>query len=63
VPARLRDAHVAAFTRHQVAGRGALLERTFVLPVLRGDGSEVPCRVRLEATKVAGRTVFLAWLA
>ncbi|EYR63146.1 serine/threonine protein kinase [Actinotalea ferrariae CF5-4] len=62
VPARLRDAHVAAFTRHQVAGRGAVLERDFVLPVLRGDGGEAPCRVHLEATKVSGRTVFLAWL-
>jgi PAS domain S-box-containing protein len=62
VPARLRDAHVAAFTRHQIAGRGAVLEREFVLPVLRGDGREVPCRMRLEVTEASGRTVFLAWL-
>ncbi|WP_225753126.1 ATP-binding protein [Actinotalea sp. Marseille-Q4924] len=62
VPPRLRDAHVAAFTRHQVAGRGTVIERDFVLPVLRGDGGEAPCRVRLEVTKVSGRTVFLAWL-
>lgn len=62
VPARLRDAHVAAFTRHQVAGRGPVLERDFVMPVLRGDGREAPCRVHLEVTDVSGRTVFLAWL-
>lgn len=62
VPARLRDAHVAAFTRHQVAGRSALVDRDFVLPVLRGDGTEAPCRMRLEVTEASGRTVFLAWL-
>ncbi|MBC7289930.1 MAG: ATP-binding protein [Actinotalea sp.] len=62
VPPRLRDAHVAAFTRYQVAGRSTGVDRDFVLPVLCADGREAPCRVRVETTKVSGRTVFLAWL-
>lgn len=61
VPERLRDAHVAGFTRHLATGESRLLGVPLDLPVLQPDGSEVQCLLLIESTTTdAGRLVFTA---
>ncbi|MFS0699589.1 PAS domain S-box protein [Cellulomonas sp. 179-A 4D5 NHS] len=48
VPPRLRDAHVAAFTRHLTTGRTRVIGTPVILPVLRADGSEIACRLLID---------------
>ena len=62
VPHRLREAHVAGFSRHLTTGEAHLLGRTLELPVLHADGTELLYRVRIdEGASVAGRRLYLAW--
>lgn len=63
IPPRLREAHVAGFTRHLVTGRRRILDQEIVLPALHRDGSEVTVRVRVERQHQNGATIFLAWIA
>lgn len=61
IPARLREAHVAGFTRYLATGRKKLLGTTAEVAVLRADGSEVAARLRLDEHPAPGdRTVFVA---
>jgi len=45
IPPRMRDAHVAGFTRHLLDGAGPYFGRWLELPALHRDGSEVPARI------------------
>jgi PAS domain S-box-containing protein len=63
VPPRLREAHVAGFTRHLTTGETHVLGVPLVLPVLRADGTELLCHFLIErAAAEVGRTVYLAWI-
>jgi len=63
IPPRLRDAHVAGFTRHQSTGETRVLGEPLTVPVLRADGSEVSCRLLLERSEDRrARPVYLAWI-
>lgn len=63
IPPRLREAHVAGFTRILTTGETRILGVPLVLPVLHADGREVPCRFVVErAPQSSGRSVYLAWI-
>lgn len=63
IPHRLREAHIAGFTRSVVSGLGELLGRPIALPALARDGSEIPITLTLTRhTARAGRHVYLARL-
>ena len=62
VPPRLREAHVAGFSRHLTTGKATLLGNPLELPVLHRDGRELPCRVLLERAEGTGRPVYLGWV-
>ncbi len=63
IPPRLREAHVAGFSRHMTTGEARILGMQLVLPVLAADGSELSCRFMVErAPSRGGRSVFLAWI-
>jgi PAS domain S-box-containing protein len=64
IPPRLRDQHVAGFTRHLATGEAHVLGVELELPVLRLDGREVMRRLMIEqVTAPAGRQVYVAWLS
>jgi PAS domain S-box-containing protein len=48
IPPRLREGHVAGFSRHLSTGEARLLGVPLELPVLRADGTEVRCGVLIE---------------
>lgn len=61
IPARLREAHVAGFSRHLSTGESHILGVSLELPVLRMDGTEVLCRFLVEQVGgTAGRSIYLA---
>jgi PAS domain S-box-containing protein len=61
VPPRLREAHVAGFTRHLSTGEVHVIGTPVTVPVLHADGHEVTCRLLIERTAVAhGRSMYLA---
>ena len=63
VPQRLREAHVAGFTRHLTTGEAHVLGVPLTVPVLRADGTEIMASLLVEAgPSPAGRAVYLAWL-
>lgn len=62
IPAHLRDAHIAGFTRQLVTGRSRLLDAEVELPALRADGTQVPLRITLTKQAVGDRAVFVAWI-
>ena len=63
IPPRLREAHVAGFSRHLTTGEARILGVPLVLPVLAADGSELSCRFLVErAPKRGSRSVYLAWI-
>lgn len=62
IPPRLREGHVAGFSRHLSTGEARLLGVPLELPVLRADGTEVRCGVLIEeAAADHGRRLYLAW--
>jgi PAS domain S-box-containing protein len=62
IPPRLREGHVAGFSRHLSTGEARLLGVPLELPVLRADGTEVRCGVLIEeAATEHGRRLYLAW--
>ena len=64
IPPRLRDQHVAGFTRHLATGVSHVLGVELDLPVLRLDGREVVRRLMIEQVSApAGRQVYVAWLS
>ncbi len=63
IPKRLREAHVAGFTRHLTTGEAHVLDVPLVLPVLRADGTELPASFLVQqAPTAAGRAVYVAWM-
>ena len=62
VPPRLREAHVAGFTRQLMTGQGRLIGHETQVPALRSDGSEVTVALRLMRQDVGDRTLFVAEL-
>jgi len=59
--ARLREAHVAGFTRHLTTGEAHVLGVPLVLPVLHADGREMEYRLLIERVPGSGdRAVFVA---
>lgn len=63
IPARLRDRHIAGFTRHLVEGTSHLLGRPASVPAMRRDGSEVEITLLIERRADPGaRALFLATL-
>ncbi|WNB86654.1 PAS domain-containing protein [Cellulomonas sp. ATA003] len=63
VPARLREAHVAGFTRHQSTGEARILGVPLTVPVLRSDGTQVTCHLLIESVEHgAGGSLYLAWI-
>jgi PAS domain S-box-containing protein len=64
IPLRLREAHVAGFTRHLTTGESHVLGVPLVLPVLRADGTELLCRFLIErAPQRSRRSVYVAWIS
>ena len=64
IPPRLREAHVAGFTRHLATGVAHALGVPLTLPVLCKDGSEIDCHFLVEqATATGGRSGYLAWIS
>ena len=62
VPPAWRERHVAGFSRNVSTGEMTILGDTLELPVLRADGSEVSCRVRIDRLSGSGqRMVYAAW--
>ncbi len=62
IPQRLREQHVAGFTRHLATGEVRMLGRQMDLPILRLDGREIVRRVLIEqAPAPPGRHVYVAW--
>lgn len=63
VPPRLREAHVAGFTRHLTTGETHVLGLRLQLPVLCADGGEILCSFLIErAAAEVGRAVYVAWI-
>ncbi len=63
IPHRMREAHVAGFSRVLTTGEAHILGVPLVLPVLHADGRELPCRFLVErAPHSSARSVYLAWI-
>ncbi|HEV7209085.1 MAG TPA: ATP-binding protein [Mycobacteriales bacterium] len=63
VPPRLREAHIAGFTRYLTTGQSVMLGTVIDLPVLRGDGTELLCRCLIEQNNESSTpALYLAWL-
>lgn len=60
IPPRLREAHIAGFTRFLATGHARVLGTWLELPVLRADGTEVDCHVRITAIAGSDRNLYLA---
>jgi PAS domain S-box-containing protein len=61
IPPRLREAHVAGFTRYLATGQHRVLGAPVEVFVLRADGTELPARLLIEERHSQdGRTVFVA---
>jgi PAS domain S-box-containing protein len=63
IPPRLREAHVAGYTRYLLTRQPRLLGRPVRVPACRRDGAEVEVELRISAFPVDdGRQVFVASL-
>jgi PAS domain S-box-containing protein len=63
IPPRLREAHVAGFTRHLTTGEAHVLDVPVTLPVLHKDGSEIQCDFLIqEAPASTHRRIYVAWI-
>jgi len=63
IPHRLREAHVAGFTRHLTTGEAHVLDVPLRLPVLRANGTEVMAGFLVQRMEGSGgRGVYLAWI-
>jgi len=61
IPHRLREAHVAGFTRHLSTGASHVLDVPLTLPVLRSDGTEFTADFLVQQAPTSrGRAVYLA---
>jgi PAS domain S-box-containing protein len=63
IPPRLRQQHIAGFTRHLTTGLSRVIGVELDLPLLRADGTEVVRRFTIEQLHTAqGRQIYIAWL-
>jgi len=63
IPPRLRDKHIAGFTRHLLEGSSRMLGHPVAVPALRRDGREVDVEMLVERWSVDGtRGLFIATL-
>lgn len=63
IPPSLREAHIAAFSRHLSTGRAHVLGVPLVLPVLHTSGRELLCDFVVEQVGAGdGRSLYLAWV-
>ena len=63
IPHRLREAHVAGFTRHLTTGEAHVLDVPLTLPVLHADGTEIMASFLVQRTEIGGgRALYLAWI-
>lgn len=63
IPARLRDRHIAAFTRHLLDGSRTIMGRPVEVPALRRDGSEVSVTLLIDRLQdPQTRALFVATL-
>ena len=63
IPERLRDRHVAGFTRHLLDGTSTLMGEAVTVPALRRDGTEVEVDLLIERRPdPATRALFVATL-
>jgi PAS domain S-box-containing protein len=63
VPARLRESHIAGFTRHLLTGDSTILDSEVRVPALRRDGREIDVLLLVRREHAAdGRAVFTATL-
>jgi PAS domain S-box-containing protein len=63
IPARLREAHVAGFTRYLATGQRRVIGHSVEVSVLAADGRELPATLLIEERYAPdGRTVLLAEL-
>lgn len=63
IPARLREAHIAAFTLHLLTGESTILDHPVSVPALRRDGTEVMVSLLVRREVLGdGRIVFIATL-
>jgi PAS domain S-box-containing protein len=63
IPRRLRQQHIAGFTRHLTTGLSRVIGVELNLPLLRADGTEVVRRFTIEQLHTAqGRQIYIAWL-
>jgi len=61
IPPRLRDRHIAGFTKHLLDGSGSIVGRPVRLPALRRDGTEIELTVLIERRPdPAARALFVA---
>ena len=60
IPPRLREAHVAGFTRQLTTGESHILGVPLLLPVLRSDGSETLCTVVIDGVPTRRGRRYLA---
>lgn len=61
VPARHREAHIAAFALNLLTGEGHIIDQEITVPALRRDGTEVEVRLCVRREVVgAGRTAYTA---
>ena len=63
IPARLRESHLAGFTRFQVMGQSRILGTSVRVPALRGDGTEIEVTLALEEWVTNGKSVFVGRFA
>jgi len=63
IPHRLREAHVAGFSRHLSTGEAHVLGVPLTLPLLTAQGEEVNGQFLIEHRRTdAGRVLYLAWI-
>ncbi|HVM12698.1 MAG TPA: PAS domain S-box protein [Egibacteraceae bacterium] len=62
VPERLREAHVAGYSRYLVTGEPHILGFPVRVPARRRDGSETPVELTLNALRSTGRQMFVGAL-
>lgn len=63
IPPRLREQHVAGFTRHLTTGQRRMLGLEVNLPMLHRNGHEVVRRFFIEQVRApVGRQIYVAWM-
>jgi PAS domain S-box-containing protein len=62
IPSAARDAHERGLAHYLATGEGPVLNRRIEVTALRRDGTEFPAELAITPTRMAGVTVFTAFL-